>query len=112
MTTELETVLTRVIADSYTRCVGPRGVAQSVARGVWDAEVGGSSPLTPTAGCKLIRRAGVTQLVEYLPSKQAVAGSSPVPRSTAMDPPTDAAEVNRASRWLNPYPFADVCANR
>jgi hypothetical protein len=25
-----------------------RGVAQSVARGVWDAEVGGSSPLTPT----------------------------------------------------------------
>jgi hypothetical protein len=26
--------------------------------------------------------AGVTQLVEYLPSKQTVAGSSPVPRST------------------------------
>jgi hypothetical protein len=25
-----------------------RGVAQLVARGVWDAEVGGSSPLTPT----------------------------------------------------------------
>jgi hypothetical protein len=50
-------------------------VAQSAARGVWDAEVGGSSPLTPTGF------AGVTQLVESLPSKQVVAGSSPVSRS-------------------------------
>ncbi len=32
----------------YTRKAAFRGVAQSVARGVWDAEVGGSSPLTPT----------------------------------------------------------------
>lgn len=32
----------------YTQSVLLRGVAQSVARGVWDAEVGGSSPLTPT----------------------------------------------------------------
>lgn len=31
----------------------------------------------------LSRRAGVTQLVESLPSKQMVAGSSPVSRSTA-----------------------------
>ena len=31
----------------YSRA-DPRGVAQLVARGVWDAEVGGSSPLTPT----------------------------------------------------------------
>ena len=36
-----------------------RGVAQLVARGVWDAEVGGSSPLTPT--------------VENMPSPIAVA---------------------------------------
>jgi hypothetical protein len=49
-----------------------------VARGVWDAEVGGSSPLTPTRNNV---HAGVTQLVECLPSKQVVAGSSPVSRS-------------------------------
>jgi hypothetical protein len=41
-------VLTRHRADPYTDFDFPRGVAQSVARGVWDAEVGGSSPLTPT----------------------------------------------------------------
>jgi hypothetical protein len=54
----------------------PRGVAQLVARGVWDAEVGGSSPLTPTREI-----AGVAQLVERLPSKQNVEGSSPFSRS-------------------------------
>src|SRR5713226_9200314 len=51
---------------------------------VWDHEVRGSSPRTPTGSvwCVLNRRhAGVTQLVEFLPSKQAVAGSSPVSRS-------------------------------
>ena len=32
-------------------------------------------------GLLACRIAGVTQLVEYLPSKQTVAGSSPVPRS-------------------------------
>jgi hypothetical protein len=32
----------------YTRSDAFRGVAQLVARGVWDAEAGGSSPLTPT----------------------------------------------------------------
>lgn len=41
-------VLTRFAPTSYTQSDGYRGVAQSVARGVWDAEVGGSSPLTPT----------------------------------------------------------------
>ena len=41
-------ILTRSLADFYTRFIRFRGVAQSVARGVWDAEVGGSSPLTPT----------------------------------------------------------------
>ena len=41
-------VLTRRGAGPYTGTDFPRGVAQSVARGVWDAEVGGSSPLTPT----------------------------------------------------------------
>ena len=60
-----------------------RGVWRSlVARGVWDAEVGGSSPLTPTDGVgRQNSCAGVTQLVECLPSKQNVAGSSPVSRS-------------------------------
>ena len=53
-----------------------RGVAQLVARGVWDAEVGGSSPLTPTGFV-----AGVTQLAECRPSKPVVAGSNPVSRS-------------------------------
>lgn len=47
-----------------------------VAHSVWDAGVAGSNPVTPTTG------AGVTQLVEYLPSKQAVASSSLVSRST------------------------------
>lgn len=51
-----------------------RGVAQLVARTVWDREVAGSSPATPTC-------AGVAQLVERLPSKQNVAGPSPVSRS-------------------------------
>ncbi len=52
-----------------------RGVAQLVAHSVWDAGVVGSNPITPTI------RAGVAQLVELLPSKQKVAGSSPVSRS-------------------------------
>src|SRR2546429_3207540 len=33
---------------SPTILEGQRGVAQLAARGVWDAEVGGSNPLTPT----------------------------------------------------------------
>ena len=41
-------ILTLIPPDTYTEASSPRGVAQSVARGVWDAEVGGSSPLTPT----------------------------------------------------------------
>ncbi len=60
-------------------------MAQLVARMVWDHEVRGSSPRTPTRNKVLLRvgyrDAGVTQLVEFLPSKQAVAGSSPVSRS-------------------------------
>ena len=48
-----------------------------VARSVWDAEVGGSSPLTPTWSY----HAGVAQLVELLPSKQVVTSSSLVARS-------------------------------
>ncbi len=48
-----------------------------VARGVWDAEVGGSSPLTPTGATP----AGVAQLAELLPSKQVVARSNRVARS-------------------------------
>src|SRR5437588_512273 len=40
---------------------------------------GGSNP--PLSTIKLVRRAGVTQLVESQPSKLLVAGSSPVSRS-------------------------------
>src|SRR5215470_14939016 len=54
---------------------------------VWDHEVRGSSPRTPTRNTLQLRvsydDAGVTQSVEFLPSKQAVAGSSPVSRSTS-----------------------------
>jgi hypothetical protein len=42
-------VLTPLIRRPYTRNDAYRGVAQLVARGVWDAEAGGSSPLTPTS---------------------------------------------------------------
>jgi hypothetical protein len=54
---------------------------------VWDHEVRGSSPRTPTqaAGLKLTdankKLCGSNSVVEFLPSKQAVAGSSPVSRS-------------------------------
>ncbi len=44
--------LTPAVLASYTSQSvrnANRGVAQSVARGVWDAEVEGSSPFTPTA---------------------------------------------------------------
>ena len=41
-------VLTPQMTRPYTRSDAFRGVAQLVARGVWDAEAGGSSPLTPT----------------------------------------------------------------
>ena len=41
-------VLTPFFTRPYTRSDAFRGVAQLVARGVWDAEAGGSSPLTPT----------------------------------------------------------------
>ena len=72
-----------------TSCTKSRGVAQSVARLLWEQEVRGSSPRTPTSSTSLLSAnntmhptlAGVTQLVEFLPSKQAVAGSSPVSRS-------------------------------
>jgi hypothetical protein len=41
--------------------------------------------LTPVVpGARIGTSAGVTQLVEFLPSKQAVAGSSPVSRSTSL----------------------------
>ncbi len=42
--------LAEAIDDSGDSLIlgGSRGVAQVAARGVWDAEVGGSSPLTPT----------------------------------------------------------------
>src|SRR6266567_350867 len=62
-----------------------RGVAQLVARMVWDHEVRGSSPRTPTCivGDPIgISISGSNSVVEFLPSKQAVAGSSPVSRST------------------------------
>src|SRR5436853_2625143 len=61
-----------------------RGVAQLVARMVWDHEVRGSSPRTPTCivGDPIgISISGSNSVVEFLPSKQAVAGSSPVSRS-------------------------------
>ena len=67
-----------------TRMKSLRGVAQSVARLLWEQEVRGSSPRTPTGqpfSDFMHNYAGVTQLVEFLPSKQAVAGSSPVSRS-------------------------------
>ena len=48
-------------------------MAQLVARLVWDQEVRGSSPRTPIP-------CGSNSVVEFLPSKQAVAGSSPVSR--------------------------------
>ena len=53
-----------------------RGVAQLVAHRVWDAGVVGSNPITPTTGC------GSSAMVAHLPSKQMVAGSSPVSRSS------------------------------
>jgi hypothetical protein len=41
--------LTGILAAAYTQSRSKYGVWRSlVARGVWDAEVGGSSPLTPT----------------------------------------------------------------
>src|SRR5947208_11747743 len=61
-----------------------RGVAQLVARMVWDHEVRGSSPRTPTRIVSNpigISISGSNSVVEFLPSKQAVAGSSPVSRS-------------------------------
>ena len=68
-----------------------RGVAQLVARLLWEQEVRGSSPRTPTP-TRLIYQptnspilihiaSGSNSVVEFLPSKQAVAGSSPVSRS-------------------------------
>ncbi len=54
-----------------------RGVAQLVAHRVWDAGVVGSNPITPTTVC------GSSAMVAHLPSKQMVAGSSPVSRSIA-----------------------------
>ena len=53
-----------------------RGVAQMVARMVWDHEVAGSRPVTPTK-----QNAEVAQLVERHLAKVDVAGSSPVFRS-------------------------------
>src|ERR1700694_2006121 len=64
-----------------------RGVAQLVARMVWDHEVRGSSPRTPTriVGDPIgISISGSNSVVEFLPSKQAVAGSSPVSRSPSL----------------------------
>lgn len=57
----LRQVLTLSNMRPYTRIVDLRGVAQLVARGVWDAEVGGSSPLTPTSAqllCFRLQMAG------------------------------------------------------
>ena len=51
-------------------------MAQLVARLLWEQEVRGSSPRTPTL-------CGSNSVVEFLPSKQAVAGSSPVSRSSS-----------------------------
>ena len=63
-----------------------RGVAQSVARLLWEQEVRGSSPRTPTLAVNNLSACpnlcGSNSVVEFLPSKQAVAGSSPVSRST------------------------------
>jgi hypothetical protein len=53
-----------------------RRVAQLVARTVWDREVPGSNPGSPTKIC------GSSSVVERLPSKEKVAGSSPVSRSS------------------------------
>ena len=60
-----------------------RGVAQLVARMVWDHEVRGSSPRTPIGSTTQATTciSGSNSVVEFLPSKQAVAGSSPVSRS-------------------------------
>ncbi len=60
-------VLTHIAPGSYTPWHGIRGVAQSVARGVWDAEVGGSSPLTPTR----FARASRTSAARY-PSRLSI----------------------------------------
>jgi hypothetical protein len=56
-------VLTPLMARPYTRSDPYRGVAQLVARGVWDAEAGGSSPLTPTVSRFL------TPLATHLPAR-------------------------------------------
>ena len=58
--------------DEYTDCGDPRSKRDRTA-----ATVDRGFSATYTRG----NNAGVTQLVEYLLPKQAVAGSSPVPRS-------------------------------
>ena len=56
-------------------------MAQLVARLLWEQEVRSSSLRTPTR--KVSKSiSGSNSVVEFLPSKQAVAGSSPVSRST------------------------------
>ena len=56
-----------------------RGVAQLVECALWEREVPGSSPGSPTLSN--LKSAGVAQLVERLPSKEKVASSILVSRS-------------------------------
>src|SRR3989304_1065646 len=50
-----------------------------------------------------IRRAGVAQLVELLPSKQVVAGSSPVPRSKPRLSPAEGRALRRRAGLVSAF---------
>ena len=56
-----------------------RGVAQLVARLLWEQEVAGSNPAAPIQR-GLENLAPVAQWIEHLPSKQVAAGSIPAGR--------------------------------
>jgi hypothetical protein len=64
----------------FVRSPRVRGVAQLVARLVWDQEVAGSNPAAPSPGVRPSIYAPVAQWIEHLPSKQVVAGSIPAGR--------------------------------
>jgi hypothetical protein len=106
LTDHQKNAIVRTHSAGTGRAKYKRGVAQLVARLLWEQEVRGSSPRTPTTHSRTNKQpeipSGSNSVVEFLPSKQAVAGSSPVSRSTEetvsvqalLEPP----ENNQAAR--------------